>query len=205
MCKVIAIANQKGGVGKTTTAVNLGAGLAAQGKKVLLIDADPQASLTLSLGYREPDKIEHTITDIISRVVNEEDIPCGFGILKHSENLDLLPSNIGLSGAEVSLVNAMSRELILILAFAAATLLGYKLINSVPSLLHTPLMSGMNALSGVTVLGCMTAMGLGLAFGSRILGIISVVCATVNVVAGFMVTDKMLNMFRGSKHGEGGE
>ena len=57
----------------------------------------------------------------------------------------------------------MSRELILILAFAAATLLGYKLINSVPSLLHTPLMSGMNALSGVTVLGCMTAMGLGLA------------------------------------------
>jgi chromosome partitioning protein len=113
MCKVIAIANQKGGVGKTTTAVNLGAGLAAQGKKVLLIDADPQASLTLSLGYREPDKIEHTITDIISRVVNEEDIPCGFGILKHSENLDLLPSNIGLSGAEVSLVNAMSRELIL--------------------------------------------------------------------------------------------
>lgn len=99
----------------------------------------------------------------------------------------------------------MSRELILILAFAAATLLGYKLINSVPSLLHTPLMSGMNALSGVTVLGCMMAMGLGLAFGSRILGIISVVCATINVVAGFMVTDKMLNMFRGSKHGEDSE
>ena len=99
----------------------------------------------------------------------------------------------------------MSRELILILAFAAATLLGYKLINSVPSLLHTPLMSGMNALSGVTVLGCMTAMGLGLAFGSRILGIISVACATINVVAGFMVTDKMLNMFRGSKHEQGGE
>ena len=113
MCKVIAIANQKGGVGKTTTAVSLGEGLVNEGKKVLMIDADPQASLTLSLGYREPDKIEHTITDIISRVVNEEDIPCGFGILKHSENLDLLPSNIGLSGAEVSLVNAMSRELIL--------------------------------------------------------------------------------------------
>jgi len=113
MCKVISIANQKGGVGKTTTAVNLGAGLASNGKKVLLIDADPQASLTLSLGYREPDKIEHTLTEIISRVVNEEDIPHGFGIMHHSENLDLLPSNIGLSGAEVSLVNAMSRELVL--------------------------------------------------------------------------------------------
>ena len=96
----------------------------------------------------------------------------------------------------------MSKEDILILVFIAATLLGYKLINSVPSLLHTPLMSGMNALSGVTVLGCMTAMGLGLAFGSRILGIISIVCATINVVAGFLVTDHMLNMFHGSKREE---
>ena len=99
----------------------------------------------------------------------------------------------------------MSKEFILVLVFIAATLLGYKLINSVPSLLHTPLMSGMNALSGVTVLGCMTAMGLGLAFGSRVLGIISIVCATINVVAGFLVTDNMLNMFHGSKREEGGE
>ncbi len=97
----------------------------------------------------------------------------------------------------------MSRELILVLVFVAATLLGYKLINSVPSLLHTPLMSGMNALSGVTVLGCMAAMGLGLAFGSRILGILSIVCATINVVAGFSVTDKMLNMFHSGKRKEG--
>ena len=96
----------------------------------------------------------------------------------------------------------MSKEVILILVFIAATLLGYKLINSVPSLLHTPLMSGMNALSGVTVLGCMTAMGLSLAFGSRILGIISIVCATINVVAGFLVTDHMLNMFHSSKQEE---
>lgn len=113
MGKVIGIANQKGGVAKTTTSINLGAGLAAAEKKVLLIDLDPQASLTMSLGFREPDKLDATVTDVINRIVNDQDIPKDFGIIRVSNALSLLPSNIDLSAAEVSLVNAMSRELIL--------------------------------------------------------------------------------------------
>ena len=113
MCKVIAIANQKGGVAKTTTAMNLGIGLANKGHKVLLIDNNPQGSLSICMGYKDPDSLELTIVDVIEKIVNEEDIPEGFAIMHHSENVDLLPSNIGLSAAEVSLVNVMSRELVL--------------------------------------------------------------------------------------------
>ena len=98
----------------------------------------------------------------------------------------------------------MSRELILVLVFVAATLLGYKLISAVPSLLHTPLMSGMNALSGVTILGMVTATALAVGFGSKVLGIIGIVCAMINVVSGFLVTDSMLRMFKGSKPEEEG-
>ncbi|EOS53196.1 chromosome partitioning protein [Lachnospiraceae bacterium MD335] len=113
MCKIIAIANQKGGVGKTTTTSNLGIGLAKQGKKVLLIDADAQGSLTASLGFTEPDSLEVTLATIMGNLINDEEIEPGEGILHHEEGIDLMPGNIELSGLEVSLVNVMSRETVL--------------------------------------------------------------------------------------------
>ena len=110
-CKVIALTNQKGGVGKTTTAVNLGVGLVQQGKKVLLIDA--QANLTMALGYNRPDDIPITLSIVMQNIIDDKSFDVSQGIIHHGEGVDLLPSNIELSGFEVRLINAMSRERVL--------------------------------------------------------------------------------------------
>ena len=111
--KVMAICNQKGGVGKTVTAVNLGIGLAREGKRVLLADVDPQGSLTASLGYQRPDQMENTLAEILGRIISDEPQTSGEGIIQQAEGVDLRPANIELSGLEVTLVNTMSRETIL--------------------------------------------------------------------------------------------
>lgn len=126
-CRVIAIANQKGcyvpvahvqhrpermrrRTGKTTTAVNLGIGLANRGKRVLLVDADSQGDLTTSLGWADGDGLSTTLSTQMDKIIRDEPFDCHEGILHHDEGVDLIPSNLELSGMEMTLVNAMSRE-----------------------------------------------------------------------------------------------
>ena len=133
--KTIALANQKGGVGKTTTAASLGVGLAQQGKKVLLVDADAQGNLTQMLGWRQPDELSPTLADLMTKTVNEEPIAPGEGILHHASGVDLVPANIELSGLEVTLVNIMSRETVLRQFLSTvAPAYDYAIIDCMPSL-----------------------------------------------------------------------
>jgi len=108
--RVIAIANQKGGTGKSTTAVNLGIGLAMQGKKVLIVDCDPQSDATTCLGWPDQDSLPVTLSTLMEKVISDEPILPQEGILHHDEGVDLIPSSIELSAMEMTLVNAMSRE-----------------------------------------------------------------------------------------------
>ena len=112
-CKTIAVCNQKGGVGKTTTTVHLGVGLAMQGKKVLLVDADPQGDLTACLGWHHTDGLDITLATKLSEVMADKPGNAAEGILHHPEGVDVMPANLDLSALEISLVTAMGREMIM--------------------------------------------------------------------------------------------
>jgi len=133
-CKTIAICNQKGGVGKTTTALNLGVGLAKAGRRVLLIDADPQSDLTSSLGW-EGDKLDNSLGSLMYQVTRDSEPAVRETILHHEEGVDLIPSNLDLSMMETQLVNAMSREKVLSNALKnVKSDYDYILIDCMPSL-----------------------------------------------------------------------
>lgn len=113
MSKVISVANQKGGVGKTVTSVNLGIGLAREGYKVLMIDADPQGSMSISLGCDEPDRLDYSLATALVSIINDEPVDVARGLIHHPEGVDLMPGNIELSSLEISMTGVISRETIL--------------------------------------------------------------------------------------------
>ena len=113
MGKVLVIGNRKGGCGKSMTAASLGVGLARKGKKALIIDADSQHSLTVSMGVTEPDKLPVSLATTMSDIINEKDIDPTAGIIRHSEGVDLMPSNNSLAGIEIALAPLIGREAIL--------------------------------------------------------------------------------------------
>ncbi|PWL78512.1 MAG: chromosome partitioning protein ParA [Coriobacteriia bacterium] len=109
-CRTIAVANQKGGTGKTATTLSLGVALARLGRRVLLVDADPQGDLTKSLGWSDPDALEVTLANHLNTVIEGEGLDPREGILPHKEGIDLMPANIELAGMEMPILMAMSRE-----------------------------------------------------------------------------------------------
>lgn len=109
-CRTIAVANQKGGTGKTSTTLSLGVALARRGRRVLLVDADPQGDLTKSLGWADPDALDVTLANHIQAAIDGEGLDPRKGILRHDEGVDLMPANIDLAGLEMAMFMAMSRE-----------------------------------------------------------------------------------------------
>ena len=135
MLKTIALANQKGGVGKTTTAACLGIGLFREGKRVLLIDADAQGNLTQMMGWQQPDDLDCTLATLMGQIMLEQPLSTERAILKQKDGVDLIPANIELSALEVSLVNAMSRETVLRqLLDTVRERYDYAIIDCMPSL-----------------------------------------------------------------------
>jgi chromosome partitioning protein len=135
MGKVLAITNRKGGTGKTMTTVSLGASLARQGKRVLIVDADPQHSSTISLGVAEPDKLAFTLATAMRNIINEQEINPLDGIINHSEGIFLMPSNNGLTGMEITLAPLIGRETVLRQYIDKVRgLYNYVLIDTAPTL-----------------------------------------------------------------------